>query len=168
MSKTERMKELIGLLHKEAAAYYQNNEPIVSDKTYDAQYDELSALEKETGVILSNSPTQRVMGELVKELARVKHTKPMLSCDKSKNIEDVKAFVSKVPDAFKEDMPGVFVGWKLDGLTIVARYQYGRLVQLITRGNGEDGEDVTHNVPLFKTFHFVFRSKVIWKSVAKV
>ncbi len=145
--KKERMQELIAMMYKEAAAYYQGNKPIVSDTTYDAQYDELSALEKETGLILSNSPTQRVMGEPVTELVRVRHTKPMLSCEKSKNIEDIKTFIAKAPAG---ENPGVLAGWKIDGLTVVARYQAGKLVQLITRGNGEDGEDITHNAPLFK------------------
>lgn len=140
---TARMQELIALLTKEAAAYYQENEPIVSDKTYDAQYDELLTLETQTGIVLACSPTQKVMGEPVSELVRVRHTKPMLSCAKSKDPEDAKAFIRKSPEE------NVLVGWKLDGITVVARYQNGELTRLITRGNGEEGEDITHNAKLF-------------------
>ena len=142
-----KMQELVNALNIYADAYYNRDTSLVSDKQYDALYDELVALEKKTGIILSGSPTQRPGGEVVDYLQKVKHTKPMLSADKTKSIDELKKFIRKGADHVENDMPGkVVVSWKEDGLTLVLRYKDGKFVQAITRGNGEEGEDVTHNI----------------------
>ena len=145
MNKIDRIKELVDILHKAAIAYYRDDKPVMSDKQYDDLYDELESLEKETGLILAGSPTQKVQGEVVDYLSKVKHIKPMLSANKTKSLDDIKKFIGN-----KE----VVQSWKLDGLTVVATYKKGKLVQAVTRGNGAVGEDVTHtfkhctNIPL--------------------
>ncbi|WP_371297387.1 hypothetical protein [Ruminococcus sp.] len=110
----DRIKELISILNKASDAYYKYDNPIMSDKNYDDLYDELEQLEKETGIILNNSPTQHVGGEVLPELKKVEHTKPMLSANKTKSISEIKKFVSKKL---------CVMSWKEDGLTIVLRYK---------------------------------------------
>lgn len=139
--KIKRMRELIEILQRENDAYYLHDDPIVTDYEYDAQIDELAALEKETGVILGGSPTQKVSGGILDGLAKVTHPKPMLSADKTKDVEEVVRFIKKAP----ANGISAFVSWKLDGLTLVATYKNGDLVQLVTRGDGVVGEDVTNN-----------------------
>lgn len=134
----QRMKALIGQLKAADLAYYRDDNPIMSDKEYDRLTEELLGLESETGLILSGSPTQKVSGEILEELVPVRHTKPMLSAKKTKSVEDLVAFAKIAP---------VLISWKLDGLTIVLRYENGELKQAITRGReGIVGEDVTHTV----------------------
>jgi DNA ligase (NAD+) len=136
----DRIKELISILNKASDAYYKYDNPIMSDKNYDDLYDELEQLEKETGIILNNSPTQHVGGEVLPELKKVEHTKPMLSANKTKSISEIKKFVSKKL---------CVMSWKEDGLTIVLRYKNGVFTQAITRGQGGlIGEDVTHTVKM--------------------
>lgn len=133
----ERIKELIQILNEADIAYYRDSRPIMTDFDYDRLFDELKGLERDTGLILSNSPTQKVSGEILEELIPVRHSKPMLSADKTKSIEDMVKFADKKP---------VVLSWKLDGLTLVLRYENGELKQAITRGReGIIGEDVTHN-----------------------
>ena len=137
----QRMKELVELLWEADIAYYRDDNPIMSDLSYDQLTDELQKLESKTGLVLSKSPTHRVSGEILDELAPVRHTKPMLSANKTKSVEDVIRFADKRP---------VLVSWKMDGLTLVLRYENGELVQAITRGrDGIIGEDVTHTVRTF-------------------
>lgn len=137
----QRMKELISIISDADIAYYKNDNPIMSDMDYDQYYDELLLLEKQTGIILSGSPTQRVSGEVLESLVQVRHSRPMLSADKTKSIDDIVRFING---------KSVIVSWKLDGLTIVLRYENGRLVQAVTRGTeGLVGEDVTHTVRNF-------------------
>lgn len=137
----ERMQNLIAAITQADTAYYRDDRPIMSDREYDALVDELQELEIRTSVILSGSPTQRVPGEILDELTPVRHTKPMLSADKTKSIEDLVKFAGTQP---------VLLSWKMDGLTLVLRYQNGRFQQAITRGtNGLVGEDVTHTVRTF-------------------
>ena len=93
MNKINRIKELVDVLHKASIAYYKDDNPIMSDKQYDDLYDELELLEKETGLILAGSPTQKVQGEVVNYLPKVKHSKPMLSANKTKNLDDIKKFI---------------------------------------------------------------------------
>ena len=137
-NKILRMKELIATLTEADVAYYRDDSPVMSDREYDKLTDELQKLESETGLVISGSPTQKVSGEVLEELTPVRHTKPMLSAKKTKSIEELVRF------------PGgrsVLVSWKLDGLTIVLRYENGELKQAITRGReGIVGEDVTHTV----------------------
>lgn len=133
-----RMKELIDKLKVADVAYYRDDNPIMTDREYDLLTDELQKLEAETGQILSGSPTQKVSGEILEELIPVRHTKPMLSAKKTKSVEDLISFAVHRP---------VLVSWKLDGLTIVLRYEDGEFKQAITRGReGVVGEDVTHTV----------------------
>lgn len=135
-----RMKELLALTAKESYAYYMEDSPIVSDREFDAQVDEIAALERELGIIFANSPTQKVGGGVLDSLQKVKHTRPMLSADKTKSTAEMEGFAVRSKDG------RVSVSWKLDGLTLVLRYHGGRLIQAITRGEGDIGEDVTHNI----------------------
>lgn len=136
----ERIKYLVKFLNKASEAYYKYDNPIMSDKEFDDLYDELVILEDKTGIILNNSPTQNVGGEIILELKKVQHTRPMLSSDKTKDISEIKKFVSKHP---------CMMSWKEDGLTVVLRYKNGKFVQAITRGhNGLIGEDVTHTMKM--------------------
>jgi len=137
----ERMKELIVLLNKAAFAYYQEDKEIMSDHEYDKLYDELLQLEKKTNTILANSPTQKVGYTVLSNLKKIKHDVPILSLDKTKEVEKLKEFL--------KEQKGI-LSWKLDGLTIVLTYQQGELVQAVTRGNGSIGEDVTHNAKVFQ------------------
>lgn len=136
--KIARMKELLEIMKKEEQAYYMDDNPIVSDREWDAQFDELTALEKETGVIFASSPTQKVGGDVMEGLEKVVHSKPMLSAAKTKSVDDIDAFA-------KKGYCACMVSWKLDGLTLVIRYHNGKLEKIITRGDGASGEDVTHN-----------------------
>lgn len=133
-----RMKDLIKALTEADIAYYRDDDPVMSDREYDQLTDELLKLEAETGLVISGSPTQKVSGEVLEELTSVRHTKPMLSAKKTKSIEEMVRFAGG---------RSVLVSWKLDGLTIVLRYENGELKQSITRGReGTVGEDVTHTV----------------------
>ena len=137
----ERMKELIALLNKASEAYYQMASEIMSDYEYDNLYDELVRLEKDTGIIMSESPTQRVGYEVLSSLEKVRHETKMLSLDKTKEVEKLEEFL--------DDHEGL-LSLKLDGLTIVLKYNNGTFIQAVTRGNGEIGEDITHNARVFK------------------
>ena len=137
---TNRIKELVLQLNQASTAYYKYDNPIMTDQAYDKLYDELTNLEKETGIILSNSPTQKVQGEILESLNKVVHSRPMLSAQKTKSIDDI--------IKFSENRKVVF-SYKMDGLTILARYNDGKLLQAITRGTGEIGEDVTHSAKMF-------------------
>lgn len=134
MDKIKRIKELIDVLHKASIAYYRDDNPMMSDKQYDDLYDELELLEKETGVILAGSPTQKVQGYILDGFQKVQHSKPMLSAAKTKNIDEIKQFVSD---------KDFYCSYKLDGATTVTRYENGNFTQGITRGTGIIGEDVT-------------------------
>ncbi len=138
----ERMRELIEQLTEADVAYYKNDAPIMTDLEYDRLTEELASLERDTGLVLSGSPTQKVSGEILESLAEVRHTKPMLSAGKTKSIEDLVRFAAT---------HAVMLSWKLDGLTLVLRYESGELKQAITRGReGIIGEDVTHTVRTFR------------------
>ncbi len=135
-----RMKELAAVLSRAGKAYYQESREIMSNLDYDELYDELLALEKETGVILSGSPTQKVGYEVLSELPKEAHETPMLSLDKTKSVETLAEWLG--------ERAGV-LSWKLDGLTIVLTYENGSLVKAVTRGNGEIGEVITPNARVF-------------------
>ena len=134
MDKIKRIKELTDVLHKASIAYYRDDNPMMSDKQYDDLYDELELLEKETGVILAGSPTQKVQGYILDGFQKVQHSKPMLSAAKTKNIDEIRQFVSD---------KDFYCSYKLDGATTVTRYENGNFTQGITRGTGIIGEDVT-------------------------
>ncbi|MCR5111377.1 MAG: NAD-dependent DNA ligase LigA [Ruminococcus sp.] len=136
MDKITRMKELNEILAKAADSYYNSGKEIMSDHEYDALYDELEALEKETGIILSGSRTQQVGYEVASSLTKVRHTSKMLSLDKTKSVEELTEWLGTNEG---------FLSWKLDGLTLVVTFENGSMVQAVTRGNGEVGEDITSN-----------------------
>lgn len=138
--KIQRMKELAALLSRAGKAYYQESREIMSNFDYDRLYDELSALEQETGVILSSSPTQKVGYEVLSELPKEAHESPMLSLDKTKSVEDLKEWLGSQKG---------LLSWKMDGLTIVLTYENGALAKAVTRGNGEIGEVITPNARVF-------------------
>lgn len=140
-SKNERMKELVSLLNKASRAYYQEAQEIMSNYEYDRLYDELKELEDEIGITLSNSPTVNVGYEVVSELPKERHESPMLSLDKTKEVEELKNFVGDQK---------VLMSWKMDGLTVVLTYRDGKLYKAVTRGNGEVGEVITNNAKVFK------------------
>lgn len=137
---TDRMKALVAQLNEASKAYYQEDREILSNQEYDALYDELVSLEEKTGTILANSPTQKVGYAVLSNLVKVRHESPILSLDKTKETAKLESFLGG-----KEGI----LSWKLDGLTIVLKYQNGTLQQAITRGNGEVGEDVTHTARVF-------------------
>lgn len=138
--KTERIKYLVETLNRASKAYYAEDREIMSNREYDALYDELKALEAETGMVMANSPTVNVGYEAVEELPKERHETPMLSLDKTKSREALRDWL--------EGHPGV-LSWKLDGLTIVLTYRDGRLEKAVTRGNGEIGEVITNNAKTF-------------------
>lgn len=138
--KRSRMKELIHILNEAGKAYYQESREIMSNFEYDKLYDELLDLEKETGIILSKSPTQNVGFQVLSELPKEAHDSPMLSLDKTKSGETLADWLGS--------QEGV-LSWKLDGLTVVLNYNHGTLQKAITRGNGEIGEVITNNAKVF-------------------
>lgn len=138
---TEEMRKLIKELTDADTAYYKHDDPLMTDREYDGKLDRLRNLEEESGIILSGSPTQKVSGEILEELVSVRHTKPMLSADKTKSVDELVKFAGG---------RDVVLSWKMDGLTLVLRYENGVLQQAITRGReGIVGEDVTHTVRKF-------------------
>lgn len=139
--KMNRMKELVTTLNSASKAYYAQDMEIMSNFEYDRLYDELTELEKETGVILANSPTIHVGYEAVEELPKERHEKPMLSLAKTKNREELREWLNGKT---------ALLSWKLDGLTIVLTYHAGKLAKAVTRGNGEVGEVITNNAKVFK------------------
>ena len=141
MDKTKRIKELIGILNEAGRSYYAGDKEIMTNYEYDALYDELAALEAETGIVMSDSPTQHVGYETVSELPKEEHAAPMLSLDKTKSVDALAAFAG----AHK-----CLLSWKLDGLTVVLTYEHGELIKAVTRGNGYIGEVITANARTFK------------------
>lgn len=139
--KSSRMRELVDLLNRASKAYYAQDDEIMSNYEYDRLYDELVQLEKETGVIFSNSPTVNVGYEAVDELPKETHEKPMLSLGKTKSREELTEWIG--------EQQGL-LSWKLDGLTVVLTYFAGKLAKAVTRGNGEVGEVISNNARCFK------------------
>lgn len=140
-SSIKKMKELGEKLREASRAYYQEDREIMSNVEYDALYDTLSALEKETGIVLADSPTVNVGYEAVEQLPKEEHESPMLSLDKTKEREALREFMGEHP---------TLLSWKLDGLTIVLTYENGELIKAVTRGNGIVGEVITNNARVFK------------------
>lgn len=140
MNKTERIKELVSRLNAARKAYYAQDREVMSNLEYDTLYEELEMLETETGVVLANSPTQEVGYEAVDELPKEQHETPMLSLDKTKDVEALRAFIGT---------QNTLLSWKMDGLTVVLTYRGGQLVKAVTRGNGLIGEVVTNNAKVF-------------------
>ena len=140
-SSIKKMKELGEKLREASRAYYQEDREIMPNVEYDALYDTLSALEKETGIVLADSPTVNVGYEAVEQLPKEEHERPMLSLDKTKEREALREFIGEHP---------TLLSWKLDGLTIVLTYENGELIKAVTRANGIVGEVITNNARVFK------------------
>lgn len=140
MDQKKHMQDLVQQLNKAAAVYYQGKDEIMSNYDYDRLYDELAALEKETGIILAGSPTQRVGYEVLSELPKETHAAPMLSLDKTKSVDALASWL---------DGQNGLLSWKMDGLTIVLTYENGTLQKAVTRGNGQVGEVITNNARTF-------------------
>lgn len=155
----KRMKELGKKLQEASRAYYQEDREIMPNVEYDALYDELSALEEETGIVLADSPTVNVGYEAVDQLPKEEHERPMLSLDKTKDREALREFVGEHP---------TLLSWKLDGLTIVLTYENGELVKAVTRGNGIVGEVITNNARVFKNIplKISFRGRLVLRGEA--
>lgn len=141
MDKSERIKDLVELLNKANKAYYQETNEIMTNFEYDKLYDELVGLEKETGMVLSNSPTVNVGYQVVSQLPKEQHNSPMLSLDKTKEVGALADFAGDRK---------CLLSWKMDGLTVVLTYENGELVKAVTRGNGLVGEVITNNAKTFK------------------
>nr|WP_314096899.1 NAD-dependent DNA ligase LigA [uncultured Lachnoanaerobaculum sp.] len=141
MDKKKRIKELVEILNKAAKSYYVDAVEIMPNIEYDKLYDELLELEKETNVVLSNSPTQNVGYEIAGELPKKAHESPMLSLDKTKSVEDLREWLGDNK---------ALLSWKMDGLTIVLTYRDGELAEAVTRGNGIIGEVITNNAKNFQ------------------
>ena len=135
------MKELVNKLNEARKAYYFGEQSPLSDREYDALYDRLVSMEVETGVILPGSPTQEVGYTVVSELSKVKHEQKALSLDKTKDVHFLETWLGT--------QDGV-LSWKMDGMTVVATYENEQLIMAATRGNGEIGENVTHNARCIK------------------
>ena len=159
MNKLDRIKELVEILNEAGKAYYSKGTEIMSNFEYDALYDELVALEKETGHVLSNSPTINVGFETLSELPKERHESPMLSLDKTKQREELRDWLG--------DNVGL-LSWKLDGLTIVLTYENGSLSKAVTRGNGEIGEIITNNAKVFKNIplNIPYKGKLVLRGEA--
>lgn len=140
-SKRDRMTELVQILGDAGRAYYQESRETMSNYEYDRLYDELLELERELGITLAGSPTVNVGYEVLSELPKERHESPMLSLDKTKEVEELRKFVGEQK---------ALMSWKLDGLTIVLTYREGKLYKAVTRGNGEVGEVITNNARVFK------------------
>ena len=155
----KRMRELSGILTEASRAYYQEDREIMSNFEYDRLYDELAALEQETGTVLSGSPTQRVGYEVLSELPKEEHERPMLSLDKTKNVDDLAAWLGDQK---------ALLSWKLDGITIVLTYRDGELQKAVTRGNGYIGEVVTNNARVFRNvpLRIPFRGELVLRGEA--
>lgn len=158
-SKMDRIKELVELLNKAGKSYYSEGRELMSNYEYDALYDELGMLEKETGYILSNSPTVNVGYEVLSELPKERHESPMLSLDKTKSPEALAEWLGSQKG---------LLSWKLDGLTIVLTYDNGQLQKAVTRGNGEVGEIITNNARVFKNVPVTipFKGKLVLRGEA--
>lgn len=156
-----RMKELVKILSEAGKAYYQESREIMSNYEYDRLYDELISLEKETGVILSGSPTQNVGYEVLSELPKEAHESPMLSLNKTKSVEELQEWLG--------DKKGL-LSWKMDGLTIVLTYENGSLAKAVTRGNGEIGEVITSNARVFANvpLNITYKGQLILRGEAVI
>lgn len=142
----EYMKDLVSKLNKASKAYYQDGVEIISNLEYDKMYDELVLLEKQTGVVLSDSPTVNVGYEVLEELPKERHESPMLSLNKTKSVNELAEFAGENKS---------LLSWKLDGLTIVLTFRDGKLYKAVTRGNGEIGEVITNNAKVFKNIRYL-------------
>ena len=159
MNKADRIKELVEILNEASKVYYSGTDEIMSNYEYDKLYDELLALEEETGIRMAQSPTGKVGYEVLSELPKEKHESSMLSLDKTKSVEALADFIGSQT---------AVLSWKLDGLTVVLTYENGELIKAVTRGNGEIGEVITPNAKVFKNvpLRIPFRGKLVLRGEA--
>ncbi len=159
--KKKRMLELVELLNRARRAYEQEDREIMSNYEYDKLYDELLGLEQESGMTLASSPTINVGYEVLSELPKERHERPMLSLDKTKEVSKLKEFLG--------DQEAV-LSWKLDGLTIVLTYRDGTLQKAVTRGNGEVGEVITNNAKVFQNLplHIAYQGELVLRGEAVI
>lgn len=159
--KADRMKELVELLNRAGKAYYQDAKELMSDYAYDKLYDELKSLEDELGITLAGSPTVNVGYEVLSELPKERHERPMLSLDKTKDLEELREFIGQKK---------ALMSWKLDGLTIVLTYRDGKLFKAVTRGNGEVGEVITNNAKVFQNvpLQIAYKGELILRGEAVI
>ena len=150
MTAHEQIRALVDKLNDLAYRYYVLDEPILSDKEYDALYDELVALEKQTGIVLEDSPTKRVGGEPLKEFVKHTHIKRLYSLDKCNSFDALRRCFEKLKTSLGY-APECTLEYKLDGLTLCLTYNDGKLVTGATRGNGEVGENVTEQVKTIRS-----------------
>ena len=143
------MRELVDLLNKHSYNYYVLDNPTISDKEYDKLYDELVLLEKQTGIVLPDSPTMRVGDVVLDKFVKVEHKHKLYSLDKCQNFDELKSWLDNVNKVVKNPM--FTLSYKFDGLSIACHYKNGRFVQALTRGNGTIGEDVTAQVKTIKS-----------------
>lgn len=157
----DRIKELVEILNRAGRAYYSEGIEIMSNFEYDALYDELKALEKKTGYVMSDSPTVNVGYEVLSELPKERHEKPMLSLEKTKSVEELADWLG--------EQRGI-LSWKMDGLTIVLTYNDGMLIKAVTRGNGEIGEVITNNAKVFQNIPVTipFKGELILRGEAVI
>ena len=160
-NKMKRMRDLVDLLNRARRAYEQEDTEIMSNYEYDQLYDELQALEKELNTTLAASPTVNVGYEVLSELQKEQHERPMLSLDKTKDVERLKEFLGD---------QRAMISWKLDGLTIVLTYRDGALEKAVTRGNGEVGEVVTNNARVFRNLplHIPYEGELVLRGEAVI
>lgn len=161
MQKIERMKELIPVLNEAGRAYYRESREIMSNREYDALYDELVRLEQETGVVLSDSPTVKVGYETVSNLPKKAHPVPMLSQNKTKSVEELQSFLGSQTG---------LLSWKMDGLTVVLTYEGGEMLEAVTRGDGRIGAIVTANARAFRNIprQIAFRGRLVLRGEAVI
>lgn len=157
--KKQRMLQLVEILNQARRAYEQEDREIMSNFEYDKLYDELLGLEQELGMTLASSPTIHVGYEVLSELPKERHEKPMLSLDKTKEVSRLKEFLGNQK---------AMISWKMDGLTIVLTYRNGELEKAVTRGNGEVGEVITNNAKVFKNvpLHIPYKGELILRGEA--
>ncbi len=160
-AKKKRMQELVELLNRARRAYEQEDMEIMSNYEYDRLYEELEGLERELGTTLASSPTVNVGYEVLSELPKERHEKPMLSLDKTKDVEQLKSFLGGQK---------AVISWKMDGLTIVLTYRDGQLQKAVTRGNGEVGEVITNNAKVFRNLplHISYQGELILRGEAVI
>lgn len=160
-NKMTRMRELVDILNRARRAYEQEDTEVMSNYEYDRLYDELLELEKELNTTLAASPTVNVGYEVLSELPKERHERPMLSLDKTKDVGRLKEFLG--------DQKAV-ISWKLDGLTIVLTYKGGTLEKAVTRGNGEVGEVVTNNARVFQNLplHIPYQGELVLRGEAVI
>lgn len=145
-----RIQELVDLINKYNYEYYILDKPTISDVEYDRLLDELFNLEKQTGIVLENSPTHKVGSEPISKFKKVRHKNRLYSLEKSQSVEEIKDWIAR-NQKLANFTPEYTCEYKFDGLTIVVSYNNGKYVQAVTRGNGIVGEDVTEQVKTFKS-----------------